>query len=94
MASDNGYSLRTENRGNEDMKDLYEDLGIRKGVTGHFHESVGRAHDMNCVPVVEGELSRELFWNASYLDGLKAGILSVEGEKAAYQNVDLKNYMG
>ncbi len=82
--------MKTENRGNEDLRTLYEDLGITKAVTGHFHESVHRANDRNGRRVREGVLVNELFWNASYMDGMKAGILTVRDGKVAYENVEFK----
>jgi Icc-related predicted phosphoesterase len=93
IAEQNGYDLTRENVGNEDLKALFDEIGIKKGVSGHIHESVHRACDSigNCVR--EGEFVDELFWNASYLDGLKAGILRVDDGKIAYQNVDLQKYV-
>jgi Icc-related predicted phosphoesterase len=93
VAEQNGYDLKRENVGNEDMRALFEELGVKKGVSGHIHESVHRASDNNGDPVNEGDFGDELFWNASYLDGLKAGILRVEDGRIAYQNVDLQKYV-
>ncbi|VVB83928.1 Uncharacterised protein [uncultured archaeon] len=86
-----GYpvQLKKENRGNEDLKNLYEELGIRKSVTGHFHESSHRANDRKGNHVNEGELVNELFWNSGYLDIGHTGILTVDGEKVSYQNIRL-----
>jgi Icc-related predicted phosphoesterase len=89
IARQNGYSLRTENRGNDDLKTLYDETGVTKNVTGHFHESVHRAHDSNGNPIKQREPTQQLFWNASYLDGMKAGVLEVDGETVRYQNIDL-----
>jgi hypothetical protein len=80
---------RKDNRGNENLKDLYEKLGIKKAVTGHFHESVHRAHDSKCSPIQHGQKTKELFWNASYLDGNKLGILEVEDNLVSYENIYL-----
>jgi len=90
-----GYpvQLKRKNRGNEDLKTLYEELGIRKSVTGHFHESSHRANDRNGNHVNEGELVNELFWNSGYLDAGHTGILTVDEEKASYQNVRLQEYL-
>lgn len=82
--------MKKENRGNADLKELYDEMGITKAINGHFHESVHRANDRNGRHVKEGVLVDELFWNASCMDGLKTGILTVRDGKVAYENVDLQ----
>lgn len=84
--------FKRENRGNEVLKRIYEELGISKNITGHFHESAGRAHDLEGIAVEEGLFVPELFYNASCLDRLMAGVVSVTGPKVAYENVDLRKY--
>lgn len=79
--------FKTDNRGNEDLTNLYQKLGITKSVTGHFHESVHHAHDLSGKFVPEKEFSSELFWMASYLDASKVGLLYVDENKVAYQNL-------
>lgn len=86
-------SLKRENRGNEDLKTLYEELGVRKSVTGHFHESSHRANDRLGNHVNEGQLVNELFWNSGYLDTGHTGILTVDGEKVSYQNIRLQEHL-
>ena len=85
--------LKRENRGNEDLAKIYEELGIKINVTGHFHESAGRAHDLQGAPVEEGLFVSNLFYNASCLDRLMVGMLSVSDNKAAYENIDLRKYL-
>jgi len=85
-----GYDLKNENSGNKELKKLYESTGIKKAVSGHFHESGHRAHDENENPVKEGEMVNELFWNAGYLDEGQTGILTVKENKVSYQNINLK----
>jgi predicted phosphodiesterase len=84
---------RKENRGNEDLKTLYEELGITKAVSGHFHESGHRANDSRGNHVPEGKPVRDLFWNSGHLDSGKTGILSVDGEEVNYQNINLRDYL-
>ena len=84
--------LKRENRGNETLRAIYEQLGITKNITGHFHESAGRACDSNGQTVEEGLFVPSLFYNASCMDRLMAGMLSVDGARVAYENVDLKKY--
>lgn len=79
--------LRKENKGNSGLKSVYGGLGITKAVSGHFHESVHRAHDSRGNPVAENTFVDELFWNASYLDERKVGVLAVEGGKVSYENI-------
>ncbi|MAG20430.1 hypothetical protein CL618_03285 [archaeon] len=90
-----GYpvTLKRENRGNEELRDLYTELGITKAVTGHFHESFHRAHDLNCNPLPQRQLTDELFWNASCLDLGAIGILTVEDNKVAYENLKLHEHL-
>ncbi|MBI5389941.1 metallophosphoesterase [Candidatus Woesearchaeota archaeon] len=82
--------IKKENRGNEPLAGIYEDMGITKAVSGHFHESAHRANDRNGKHVAEGTWTNELFWMASYLDGAKAGLLFVRDDgQIKYENVDL-----
>lgn len=85
--------LKKENRGNGDLKNIYEELGIRKSINGHFHESSHRANDSNSHHVNEGELVDEMYWNSGCLDMGFAGILIVKGERVKYQNVRLRDYI-
>ncbi|MDI3473703.1 MAG: hypothetical protein PWR30_26 [Candidatus Woesearchaeota archaeon] len=85
--------LKKENRGNEDLKEIYEKIGINKAISGHFHESAGRANDTMGNHVRQKEEVKELFWNASYLEGDLAGILSVNDSSLIYMNVNLKDYL-
>ncbi len=85
--------IRKENRGNKHLRALYDELGITKAVCGHLHESVHRAHDRAGNPVEEETPVTELFWNASHLDVLKVGLLSVHDTKVAYENVDLRRFV-
>lgn len=78
-----------ENRGNEDLSELYNKLGINKAVTGHFHESSHRAHDANCNPIAENTYVNELFWNSGHGDKGQFGVLTVNGEQVKYQNITL-----
>ncbi|MCH8945461.1 MAG: hypothetical protein IIA85_00890 [Nanoarchaeota archaeon] len=92
--SDAGYPiiLKRENRGNEDLRDLYEEIGITKAVTGHFHESGHRANDRNGNHVQEGAYVNDLFWNSGHLDVGQTGILTVNGNKVSYENIRLQDY--
>jgi Icc-related predicted phosphoesterase len=85
--------IKKENRGNLDLKKLYEEIGITKSITGHFHESAHRAHDSNCNPIQPNMKTNELFWNASYLDKGLIGILTVKDAQVSYQNINLKDYL-
>jgi Icc-related predicted phosphoesterase len=85
--------IKKENRGNEDLKSLYEELGITKAVSGHFHESGHRANDSYGNPVPEGKLVQDLFWNSGHLDVGQTGILTVEDGKVSYRNVRLQEHL-
>ncbi len=86
-----GYpvEIRKENRGNKDLKSLYEKLGITKAVSGHFHESGHRANDCVGNHVQEGEMVNDLFWNSGHLDAGQTGILTVGDGKVSYRNLHL-----
>lgn len=90
-----GYpvQIKKENRGNQALAELYDELGIRKAVTGHFHESSHRANDRNGNPVDADKYTPELFWNSGHLDQGYTGILTVHGEEVKYNNVDLQNHL-
>ena len=42
--------------------------------------------------VKEGMFVPSLFYNASCMDRLMVGMISVDGNKVAYRNIDLRNY--
>jgi Icc-related predicted phosphoesterase len=91
VSFDSNFPLRVveENRGNEDLRKLYEELGITKAVSGHFHESSHRAHDSEGNPVAQNTLTTNLFWNSGHLDRGYTGILTVDGENVSYENITL-----
>lgn len=90
-----GYpvEIRQENRGNKDLKALYEELGINKAVSGHFHESGHRANDTYGNHVSEGNLVTDLFWNSGHLDAGQTGILTVGDGKVSYRNIRLEEHL-
>ncbi|MBI2662732.1 metallophosphoesterase [Candidatus Woesearchaeota archaeon] len=84
--------FKRENRGNEILQKLYTELGVTKNITGHFHESAGKAHDSYGNPLEEGLFVSHLFYNASCLDRLMIGMVTIDNNKVAYENIDLRNY--
>jgi len=93
IAKQNGLTLKRENRGNNQLRDLYEELGVRKSVTAHFHESGHRANDLEGKHVEEDTLVDELFWNSGHLDVGQTGVLTVDDSKVSYHNVRLQDYV-
>ena len=85
-----GFTLKTENRGNTDLRDLYEEIGIKKAVSGHFHESGHRANDGNGNHVPQGTFTDELYWNSGHLDAGQTGILTAGDGKVSYRNINFK----
>lgn len=81
---------RKANSGNPELRKLYDEIGIEKAVSGHFHESCWRANDRKGSHVKEGEPVEELFWMASHADMGRLGILTVSGEKVSYENVEVE----
>jgi len=90
-----GYpvEIKKENRGNEDLKNLYDKLGITKAVSGHFHESGHRANDSYGDKIQEGTYTDNLFWNSGCLSFGQTGILTASDNKVKYQNIDLRDYL-
>ena len=86
-------TLRKENRCNTDLRDSYEKLGIKKEISGHFHESGHRANDRQNKHVPENAFIDELFWNSGCLDSGQCGILIVEDNKVAYKNIRLQEHI-
>ncbi len=81
--------IKRENRGNTHLKKMYDKLGITKSISGHFHESAHRACDSYGKFVPQKTPTNNLFWMASYLDGMKVGVLIVDNHKVSYQNISL-----
>ena len=73
----------------EELKKLYNHSGISKSINGHFHESSQRANDLDGNHVDQGKYVSDLFWNASYLDKGRVGILTVKDNKVKYKNINL-----
>ena len=92
IANKKGYKFKKENKGNEDLKTIFNELGIKKAVNGHFHESAHRANHLDGSKANENELTDNLFWNASYLDAGKTGLLTVNDNKVSYININMRNY--
>src|SRR3989338_3180794 len=90
IAAANGLTIKEENRGNDDLRELYAELGIKKAVSGHFHESGHRAHDGAVNPVKQGTPVDELYWNSGQLNLGQTGILTAGDGKISYQNIDLR----
>ncbi|MBI4144230.1 hypothetical protein HY486_03200 [Candidatus Woesearchaeota archaeon] len=90
-----GYpvEIKKENRGNEDLKSIYEELGICKAVSGHFHERGHRANDSYGNPVSQGNLVTDLFWNSGHLDAGQTGILTVGDGRVSYRNIRLADHL-
>ncbi len=90
MRSGCPIDIVSRNVGNEKLKALYEELGIKKAVSGHIHGSGHRANDCSGRHVNEDELVDELFWNSGCLSNGQTGILSTEGKKVSYHNIKLE----
>ncbi|MDD5358204.1 MAG: hypothetical protein PHX80_03605 [Candidatus Nanoarchaeia archaeon] len=85
--------LKKENRGNKDLEKIYKELGIRKAVNGHFHESGHRACNTYGDYVQPNQFVEELFWNYGYCDAGQTGILTVNDNKVKYSNINLQDYL-
>lgn len=77
------------NYGDIDLKEIIEDTGINKVITGHYHDSVHRAHDGKEEPIEAGEWSKELFFMASYMNQNKFGLIELDGDKIRYYKLKL-----
>lgn len=88
IALQNGYALRRENRGNQELSELYSSLGLTKQISGHFHESSHRATTLDSKFIESGKWTDNLAWNSGQLDQGLMGVLEVDGPKVRYFNVD------
>ncbi len=78
--------FKKENRGNEELKKIFEEIGITKNITGHFHESAGNANNLKNKKIKPKKYNSELFLNASYLEKRKLSIVSIDGEYVSYKH--------
>ncbi|MGV8142685.1 MAG: metallophosphoesterase family protein [Candidatus Pacearchaeota archaeon] len=85
-----GFTFMRANRGNVDLKTVYDHLGVTKAVSGHFHDASHRANDLASKPVAEGRMVDELFYNSGIADRGFAGVLVVNDTKARYHNIKVK----
>ncbi len=83
-------TLMNYNRGSELLQKTLNSAGITKVISAKFGESIYHAVDSAGNPIVANNFNRELHWNATYFDGLKAGILRVKDNgTVAYSPVNL-----
>ena len=87
-------AIKKENRGNKKLQQLVQELGIKKGVFNHFHESSHRAHDSACSPVAEGTFTDNLYWMSGWLDYGHFGILHIDKNNVAYENLSVRGKDG
>ncbi len=76
--------FKEENRGNEKLKRIFEEVGITKNITGHFHESAGNANDLKNEKVKPKKYNSELFLNASCLDNRILSVVSIDEDNISY----------
>ena len=79
--------MKDENVGNKDLADIMQTLGITKAICGHIHEASQRAHDTQSNPIPQHTYTPSLLWNASCMDKSRIGLLTVQDNQVAYQNV-------
>ncbi len=83
-------TLMNYNRGSELLQKTFSTAGITKVISAKFGESIYHAVDSAGNPIVANNFNKELHWNATYFDGLKAGILRVkDNATVAYSPVNL-----
>lgn len=80
---------KVENRGNEALAEAFRRASVVKAINGHFHESAHRAVNLAGEKLSQGEATDELYWNASYSDAGRIGILKVKEDQVKYYNIDL-----
>ncbi len=88
MRGDN-FKIREENRGNRDLEAIFEELGITKAISNHFHESGHRANNLNSKHVNPETWNSELFYNSGCLTMGQLGILTVSDNKVKYKNISI-----
>ena len=83
------YIEKKSPEGNQGLKKIYQDLGIQKVISNHIHEAGHNAHNWNENPISMDTYSPSLFYNAGCAADGKAGIISIDGNKVAYKNINL-----
>ena len=86
VAQSQGFTFHRENVGSEELRALFDELGILYAVNGHIHESSHHAHTRTQI-IAPGTLTPELFWNSGCFDYGLAGILVLEDNGVRYLNV-------
>ena len=86
-------TIEQRNVGTQELGDILNKIGIEKVVSGHIHPAAGNAHDKEGNAIEEGVFGKQLFYNASFLDHLKVGMVSMEGGAAAYERIDLSQHL-
>ncbi|RMF55916.1 hypothetical protein D6745_00840 [Candidatus Woesearchaeota archaeon] len=85
----NGHPVRIQktNRGSSLLARIISELGIKKGIFGHFHENAGLGNfgcDAKGARVEQGVYSQELFFNPGAAYNTYAGIFVLDNGKAMY----------
>lgn len=83
------YLEKKSPEGNKELKKIYKNLGIQKVISNHIHEAGHNAHNWNENPISMDTYSPSLFYNAGCAAEGKASIISVDGNKVAYKNINL-----
>lgn len=86
------FIRQQKNAGNEFLRELMKELGISKAISGHFHESAGRAHNILGNKLDDETFTETLYCNASHLDVGLVGLVTVDGTRAVYESIDLRKY--
>ena len=82
--------IKKENRGNVTLRKIADELGIKKGVFNHFHESSHRANDLQGNKMQMGQFNEEMFWMSGYMAYGHFGILHIDKQKIAYENLSVR----
>jgi Icc-related predicted phosphoesterase len=84
-----GYPLKIlhKNAGNIVLKQIIKKLKIKKQICSHIHEAGQRGCDLKGNLIKQNSWSKELFYNPGPAKEGKAGVYTIEGDRAKYENM-------
>lgn len=83
-------ALESSNKGSAELRGVYDFLCVSKAVSAHFPDGRYKGCDLQNRQVLEGQLTRELFWNAGMLNKGYCGIVTMEGEAVSFEEVPFR----
>lgn len=82
-----GYpvEIKKENQGSDIIRKFIDEVGISKGVCGHFHQNGKKANNSRGEPLKEGKYYTDIFYNPGVGANGQFGIVTIDAEKMKYK---------